>query len=99
MSLKYFILNWSCFTVCEGGTCSIMAKVLGSGRKVSKFELQSHTITFTFELVHLGKGMNLLLILPAISLLFFYKDDFSIKSPTKVDMPLNKETNQTCCPL
>ena len=25
------------------------------------------------------------------SLLFFYKDDFSIKQSTKVDMPLNKE--------
>ena len=26
-----------------------------------------------------------------ISLLFFYKDSFGIKEPTKVDMPLNKE--------
>ena len=25
-------------------------------------------------------------------LLFFYKDGVSIKQPTKVDMPLNKET-------
>ena len=27
------------------------------------------------------------------SLLLFYKDDFGIKWHTKVDMPLNKETN------
>ena len=27
-----------------------------------------------------------------VSLLFFYKDGFEIKYTTKVDMPLNKET-------
>ena len=27
--------------------------------------------------------------------MFFYKDGFSIKLPTKVDMPLNKEPDQT----
>ena len=27
-----------------------------------------------------------------VSLLLFYKDDFDFNLPTKVDMPLNKET-------
>ena len=26
-----------------------------------------------------------------VPILFFYKDDFGIKYPTKIDMPLNKE--------
>ena len=28
-----------------------------------------------------------------VSLLFFYKDDFGIKWPMMVDVPLNRETN------
>ena len=48
-----------------------------------------------FRINTFGKGyipsfpLAIGLILP---LIFFYKDDFGIKSITKVDMPLNKET-------
>ena len=37
------------------------------------------------------KGMNSL-IPKIVPLLFFYKDGFGLKEPTKVDMPLNKES-------
>ena len=47
----------------------------------------------------LNKETKWNIISPAIGwivpLLFFYKDGFGIKSPIKVDMPLNKETKQT----
>ena len=36
--------------------------------------------------------MNPLTSLVIVSLLFFCKNNFGVKYPTKVDMPLNKET-------
>ena len=47
----------------------------------------SCTFMFNFELIPLGKVLT-----PLSFLLMFYKDGFGIKLPTKVDMPLNKET-------
>ena len=35
--------------------------------------------------------------LNSTTIIFFYKDDLGIKYPSKVDMPLNKETNQPFC--
>ena len=32
--------------------------------------------------------------MPIVTLLFFYKDDFGIKWPTKVYIPLNNQTKQ-----
>ena len=45
-----------------------------------------------------GKDMNSLISLVIgliVPLLSFYKDDFSIKWPTKADIPLNKKTKQS----
>ena len=86
----------SCCRECPRG---VMVKAMDCGIVVSEFILRSryyvHFRTNTF-----GKGMKPL-ILPSmgwiIPLLFFYENGFGIKYPTKVDMPLNKETkpNQT----
>ena len=75
---------------------SVMAKVLDYELEVSKFKIQScyyvHFRTWT-----LGKGIDPLPFFPTLDtdkivpLLFFYKDDFGIKSPTKDGMPLNKK--------
>ena len=63
-------------------------------RPRSKFELQLYYYVH-FQTNTLGKGMNPLILLVMdliLSLLFFCKDGFGIKYPTKFDMPLNKET-------
>ena len=64
------------------------------GIVVSRFVLQLwynvHFRSNTF-----GKGMNPFILLDKgkiVRLLFFWENGFGIKSPTKVDMPLNKET-------
>ena len=66
----------------------VVINVLDCDVLVSEFELHLRSNT-------LWKGMNPL-ILPAmgyiVSLLSFLKDGFSLEEPTKVDMPLNKET-------
>ena len=71
-----------------------MAKALDCSPDVNEFKLQSHDYIH-FQTNTPGKGMNLL-ISPAmgwkIPLLLFYKDSFSIESPMKVNMPLNKPT-------
>ena len=36
--------------------------------------------------------MNSIIFQLRVLLLFFYKEDFGIKLPAKIDMPLNKET-------
>ena len=71
-----------------------MAIVMDCGLVVSEFELQScyyvHFRTNTF-----GKGMNFFVPQAmgwTVSVRFFNKDDFGIKSPTKADMTLNKIT-------
>ena len=64
------------------------------GIVVSEFELQSRYYVH-FRTNTLGKSMNPL-ILPAMGkiapLLFFSKNGVDIKLPSKVDVPLNKET-------
>ena len=67
-----------------------MAKVRDFDHKVSEFELQLHYY------VHFRKGIKL--HIPSavgliVSSLFFCKNDFGIKYPTKLDMPLNKSIN------
>ena len=73
-----------------------MVKVLECDIVMSKLKLESH-YCIHFWTNALDEGMNSL-ILPAIGLivplLFFLRHDFGIKLPIKVDMPLNKETNQ-----
>ena len=47
---------------------------------------------FSFRLKTLGKAWNsLFFLIEIVSLLFFYKDGFGIKYPTKVDMQSSKE--------
>ena len=77
-----------------------MANVLEFDDRESKFELQLHYYV-PFLTNTLGKGIKKGVMTPVmvlvVPLLFFYKYDFAFKSPTKVDMSLNKETkpNQT----
>ena len=82
------------YNVHEGSPYGVVANVLDSDLVVSEFEFQSRYYIH-FRTSALEKGMNLLLH-PAmswiISLPYFYNDDFGIKKPTKVDVPLNKET-------
>ena len=62
---------------------------------ISKFETQPYCYVH-FLLTAQEKGINILpsyeSVLPT---LFFCKYSFGIKYPTKVDMPLNKETKQS----
>ena len=71
-----------------------MVKAMDCGIVVSEFELQSCYYVH-FRIYTLKKDVNPL-ILPAIGytvpLLFFLKEDFGIKYPTKFDKSLNKET-------
>ena len=79
------------------GPCDVVANVLNCGSEVSEFELQLRyyanfktntlgTIMYPF----ISSTMNLI-----VSPVSFYKDGFSIKYPTKVDMPLIKETEES----
>ena len=71
-----------------------MVKAMDYGIVVREFEIQSCYYVH-FKTNTLRKGM-IFHSLPAmgqiVPLLFFSRDGFNIKSPTKVDMPLNKET-------
>ena len=71
-----------------------MVKAMDCRIVVSEFVLQSRYYVH-FRVNTLEKGMNPL-ILPAmgwiVPLMFFSENSFGIKQPTKVDMPLNKET-------
>ena len=76
-----------------GCPCGVMVKAMDCGIVVSEFKIQL-LYYIHFQTNNLGKGMNLL-ILPAmgeIVPLFIWKDCFGTKYPTRVDMPLNKET-------
>ena len=58
-----------------------MAKVLGFGRKLNKFELQSLYIVHFWTNTS-GKCTNFIILkvyVLIVSLLFLYKNDFSIK--------------------
>ena len=72
----------------------VMVKAMDFGIVVCEFKLQSFYYVH-FRANTLGKGMKPL-ILSAMGqiapLLFFFENGFGIKWPTKVDMPLNKET-------
>ena len=76
----------------KGNPWGVVSKVLECDIIVSKFKLHSPYIVH-FRTNIYGKGMNSLII-PVIGLveplLFFYKDAFDLKWPTKVDMPWNK---------
>ena len=72
-----------------------MVKVLNCGIVESEFELQSlYYVPFRTNI--LGKDMMpfiLSAMVQLLPLLFFEKDGFGMKSPTKVGMSWNKETN------
>ena len=71
-----------------------MVKAMDCGFVVSEFDPQPRYYVH-FRTNTLGKGMNPLIVLAIcyiVPLLFFYENGFGIKWPTKVDMPLNKET-------
>ena len=69
-----------------GSPHSIVANLLDGNIVVSKFKFQS-CYYIPFWTNALGKSMKLLI---PFRLLSFYKNDFGIKTPMKVDMPLNK---------
>ena len=76
-----------------GCPCGVMVKAMICEIVAHELELQSRYYVH-FRTNTLGKGMNPL-ILPAmgwIAPLLFSGNSFGIKLPTKVDMPLNKET-------
>ena len=72
----------------------IVADVLDSYIVISEYRLQLHYCIY-FRIYILGKGMNLL-ILPAMEdikeQLWYYKDDFVIELPTKVNMSLTNKS-------
>ena len=72
-----------------------MGKVLNCNLEVSEFELPSRYYVYfqtnTFWERH-WTSLILLAMGLVVSLLFFNKDGFGIKWPSKVDMPLKKET-------
>ena len=80
--LPSFLFNIYC-------PCDVMVKVLDSG-----FELQSR---YYIHFQNNSEGIEPPLTPPTqamilVSLLFFYKEVFGIKLPTKIGMLLNKET-------
>ena len=71
-----------------------MVKAMDCGIVVSKFEFKSRYYVH-FRANTLEKGMNPLILSAMgqiVSLMFFLENGFGIKQPSKVDMPLNKET-------
>ena len=68
----------------------VLTKELVYGLKISEFELQSRNWT-QFQTNILGKGLNHL-IPPTTITAVLLKREFGIELPTKIDMPLNKET-------
>ena len=75
-----------------------MSKVLDFDLKVSKFDLQSryyvHLRTNTFW----GKVWSSEFPSNGLNKLLFYKDGLGIEKPTKVDIPLQKDTNHPTKP-
>ena len=76
----------------RGEPRGVVAYVLYNNIVVSEFELQSRYVHFRTNNVGKGKSFtHSQLWVKHVAQLFFYKDDFRIKSPTKIDMPLNKQ--------
>ena len=78
-----------------GSFHSVVVNMQNCNIIVNEFKLQSYDCIH-FWTNTLGSSMNPLIPTPKlwvkIDPLSFYKDDFDIKYPMKVDIPLNKET-------
>ena len=75
-----------------GSFGDVMVNVLNYDIVVSEFKLHTPYYAY-FQIDTLVKGMELSSRLWLKQYPYFlYKDDFGIKLPTKIDMPLKKET-------
>ena len=92
-----FILFPMVLVLCErqigGSTRGVVATGLDCDIIVSEFKPQSRYYVL-FWTNTLKKGMNLLILPAIVALLFFYKDGFGIKLPTKVGWYVVKQKKQ-----
>ena len=88
-NLTYVDHKWILLPSGECGShCGVVVKVMDCSIVASEFELLSLYYVH-FYLIPSEKVWTL--YSPAMS---FYKDDFGLNNPMKVDMPLKKESNK-----
>ena len=76
-------------------TCQKRWMIGRSGKRGSGISVLAARLDDDDDDIYFGLKTRLFLASNRLNkLLFFFKDDFGIKYPTKIDMPLNKEARQ-----